>query len=133
MTTSELSERRAPDRAKMASAIEALVLECGATCERGKHGDIRGANVIKIYIKAAEGLELMVDFDGKSPQPNIHVLSWYMDSNSTKRLNNSTFGGNVNPYHFQKATYVAYGFADLCKQLRAGLLMAKDGTAFLPH
>lgn len=131
MTTSELSERRAPDRKKMASAIEALVLECGAKFVRGS--DIPSANVIKIYIKAAEGLELMVDFDGKSPQPNIHVLSWYMDSKSAKRLNNSTFGGNVNPYHFQKATYIAYGFADLCKQLRAGLLMAKDGTAFLPH
>lgn len=130
MTTSELSERRAPDRKKMATAIEALVLECGATFERC---DVAGANTVKIYITAAEGLQLMVDFDGKSPQPNIHVLSWHMKSNSAKRLNNSTFGGNVNPYHRQKATYVAYGFEDLCTQLRAGLLMAKDGTAYLPE
>lgn len=132
MTNSILSETRAGDRKKMATEIEKLVVECGSTFTRAAGEDDPGTQVIKLNVTAPGGLELLVDFDGKSWQPNVHVLSWYMDHNSTKRLNNATFGGKVNPHHFHKATYVAWGFDDLCRQLRAGLLMAKDGTAYMP-
>lgn len=132
MANSVLNERRACDRKKMAEAIEKLVVECGSTFIRAAGEDDPGPHEININITAPEGLQLLVDFDGKSPQPNVHVLSWHMAFKATKRLNNATFGGNVNPHHFHKATYIAYGFEDLCTQLRSGLLMAKNGTAFLP-
>jgi hypothetical protein len=132
MTTPVFSERRAADRKKMATAIEQLVVECGSTFTREEGGAYPGPHVININITSPGGLELTVDFDGKSPQPNVHVLSWHMGFKANKRLNNATFCGDVNQAHFRKATYVARGFDDLCVQLRAGLLMCKDGTAYLP-
>ena len=132
MTNTNLSESRAPDRKKMAAAIEQLVVECGSTFTRQEGGSYPGPQCISIYIEAPQGLNLRVNFDGKSPQLNVYVLSWNMASRATRLLNNATFGGNVNPHHFSKATYVAYGFDDLCRQLRSGLLRAKDGSAYLP-
>jgi hypothetical protein len=132
MTIQVFSERRADDRIKMADAIEQLVVECGATFTRAQGDAYPGPHEVKIYITAPGGLQLLVEFRRKSPQPDVYVLCWHMGFKSTKRLNNATFGGNVNPHHFCKATYVARGFVDLCTQLRAGLLMCKDGTAYLP-
>lgn len=131
METKELSERRSADRKKMAAAVAALVIECGATADQEENGSYPGPQAIQLRVKAAQGLQVTVEFDGKSCQPNVYVLSWHMGYKATARLNNSTFGGNVNPYHKQKATYVAHGFKDLCGQLKDGLLMAADGTAFL--
>jgi hypothetical protein len=124
-----LSEKRAADRKTMADAVAELVTACGATYKREDHPDRRE---VWLDITAPGGLELTVDFDGNSIQPDIHVLSWHMSHESPNRLNNATFGGNVNPHHKCKATYIAEGFEDLCRQLTSGLLMAKDGTAYLP-
>ncbi|KWU26352.1 hypothetical protein AS149_25520 [Burkholderia cenocepacia] len=60
------------------------------------------------------------------------MLSWNIHYESNARLNDATFGGNVNPHHKQKATYVAYGFDELCECLRRGLMLAASGEAFLP-
>lgn len=128
MTT--LSEKRAGDRVKMANAIAELVVGCGATFEREDHPDRRE---IWLKVTAPGGLQVTVDFDGNSIQPNVHVLSWHMHYESKKLLNDATFGGNVNPHHKQKATYVAYGFDDLCHQLSLGLIKAKNGSAYLPE
>lgn len=132
MTTTTLSERRAGDRKKMALALQELITRCGATFVRDEGTDTVGAQAIRLRVTAPGGLLLRVDLDGKSIQPDIHVLSWHMAFESINRLNDATFGGNVNPYHQLKATYVAYGFEDLCKQLEFGLLHARDGTAYLP-
>lgn len=131
--TQQLSEKRAADRKKMAEIVSKIIVDCGATFESPEGPGFCGPHEIFLEITAPGGLNLTVDFDGQSCQPDVHVLSWHMNnSRSTKRLNNSTFGGNVNQFHFHKATYVAYGFDDLCAQLRKGLLMAKDGSAYLP-
>lgn len=132
MTTSTLSETRAADRKKMAAAIEQLVLECGSTFTRSEGGSYPGPHCVNINVSAPEGLNVRVSFDGKSWQPNVYVLSWNMGLDATRLLNSDTFGGSVNQHHFCKATYVAHGFDDLCRQLRSGLLMAKDGSAYLP-
>lgn len=133
MTTKTLSESRAPDRQKMALSIEQLVAECGAAYERREGGDYPGPKAINIAIEGAGGLQLTVSFDGNSCQPNVYVMSWHMASGSDLKLNDATFGGSVNPHHKQKATYVAYGFDELCQLLRKGLMMAKDGSAYLPE
>jgi hypothetical protein len=124
----QLSERRAADRKEMAKRTEELVLECGATFEREENG-----REIRLEISAAQGLRVLVDFDGKSAQPDVHVLSWNIHYESNARLNDATFGGNVNPHHKHKATYVAYGFDELCDCLRRGLTLAASGDAFLPR
>lgn len=133
MTTKILSERRAPDRQKMALSLEQLIAECGATFERRDGGSYPGPKAIEIYIKGAEGLSVSVTFDGETCRPDVYVLAWHMALYADKKLNDATFGGNVNPHHKQKATYIAHGFEDLCQQLRKGLMMAKDGSAYLPE
>ncbi|MDO8414830.1 MAG: hypothetical protein Q7S87_01315 [Agitococcus sp.] len=112
----------------MAETISTIAADCGATvtCEAGPRE-------ISLDVATPDGLQVCVEFDGRSLQPNIYVLSWHMDFKSSKRLNPDTFGGNVNTCHFKKATYVAYGFEDLCDQFTFGLLLAKDGRAFLPE
>lgn len=133
MTLATLTERRAPDRKQMAAAVEQLITECGAAYTRLEGGGYPGPRAIQLDLVAPGGVELSVDFDGDSPQPDVYVLSWHMGFDSTRRLNNATFGGDVNPHHKCKATYIARGFEDLCAQLKKGLLMARDGRAYLPE
>lgn len=134
MSTKQLSERRATDRAEMARRVATLVTTCGATFERtaGKSGShFPGPRAVHVYVRAARGLCVRVKFDGDSSQPDTHVLSWHVDLESDARLSNARFGGNVNPHHMQKATYIAQGFDELCERLRFGLNLAKSGAAFL--
>jgi hypothetical protein len=128
-STPILSERRAGDRKKMAAILEALIVDCGAKVERTQG---HGPNDISLKVVAVGGLHLNIELESKPIQPDVHVLSWHIPGRSTAELNNATFGGHVNPHHRQKATYVAHGFEDLCQQLRSGLLMCQDGSAYLP-
>jgi hypothetical protein len=131
-----LTERRKADRNLMANLLAALVRQCGAECERidGDEGSYPGPNAIALDVRAARGLCVTVSLRGRSPHehPDTFLLSWNVRYPATARLNEATFGGNVNPYHKQKASYVAHGFDDLCRQLSRGLRMAADGSAFLP-
>lgn len=122
-----LTEKKKADRLKMAAAIEALAVECGAVfCEREEMPD----DCIRVEIQAARALRIAVEFDRHNPQPDVYVLSWNFGAFGFDRLNEATFG-NVNAAHKHKATHVARGFDDLCERLREGLEMAKDGSAFL--
>lgn len=125
-----LSEKRAADRAKMAKAVEALALELGCKVERREGREVLAPRGVRLNITAPGGLCVGVEFDGDSPQPDVHVLSWHMELHSEAKLEPSTFGGDVNRHHFQKATYVARGFDDLMFKLDVGLSMCKDGTAY---
>jgi hypothetical protein len=132
MSTLNLSETRRRDRMIMAAALESLITQCGANWQRREGSSpYPGAQCIELQVSAARGLSVRVSLNGESCQPNVYVLSWHMQSGSQAQLNQATFGGSVNPYHRQKATYVAHGFADLCAQLKSGLLKAADSSAFL--
>ena len=131
MNVKDLSVTRGIDRAAMASQLEQLLTRCGVVFERRAGGVYPGPTCIRFNIEAARGLCVGVSFDGASCQPNTYVLSWHMKSGSTDELNEATFGGSVNRFHRQKATYVARGFADLCRQLEHGLTLATEGKAFL--
>lgn len=126
--TTTLLETRAADREAMAKQLQLLIGECGATYEREA-----AQRAIFLHISAPGGLCLTMDLDGDSPQPNVYLLSWHMSHTSERRLNDATFGGNVNPHHRRKATYLAHGFEDLKVQLSRGLKMAADGSAYLPE
>lgn len=124
-----LSERRKADREEMAKGVEALLDELGIEHEREE----MGPREIYIRITAPRGLCLTVDFDGDSWQPDVHVLSWHMDMDSDAQLSDARFGGNVNPHHKHKATYIAAGYDDLLVKLRRGLELAISGEAFLDY
>jgi hypothetical protein len=122
-----LSERRKADREEMAKRVEALLNELGVAYESSEH-----EREINIDVHGPRGLCVLVDFDGASWQPDVHVLSWHIRERGAQ-LNDLTFGGNVNPHHKAKATYVAYGFDNLMYSLRRGLELAISGEAFLDH
>lgn len=127
ITTSKTEKRKA-DREFMLAAVITMAERLGVAHEEREPLGTE----ISTLLCAPGGLSVRVDFDGNSCQPDVHVLSWHMDWKSEKRLNNGTFGGNVNPHHKQKATYIASGFEDLMAKLERGLTMAIDGSAYLP-
>lgn len=121
-----LTERRKADRAVMAAAVAALAAECGATATiEPMPLNPRG---MFVRIEAPGGLSVAPDFDGYSRQPDVYVVSWYLPC-SGRRLSED-FLASVNPYHRRKATAVVYDFESLCAHLRAGLAMARDGSAY---
>jgi hypothetical protein len=132
----EFTERRKADRIKMAAELEKLITECGASFVREDPPYSEGdgpiskayAQCIRLNVTAARGLLVTVDLDGKSSQPDVHVLSWHIAHDSDARL--ADVFGDINRFHFCKASYVSEGFEALCDDLRDGLEMAADGTAF---
>ncbi|KWT98133.1 MULTISPECIES: hypothetical protein [unclassified Variovorax] len=125
-----LTVLRKGDRELMAKGVEKLVRDCGATSTRREGGEYPGPRGIHVEIDTPRGLQVTVYFNGYSSQPDVYVLSWHMDLESDDTLSPAIFGGNVNPHHFRKATYVAHGYDDLCEKLRKGLDMAISGVAF---
>lgn len=123
------TERKAADRKFIANAVIELAERLGLKFDWTDSPENRG---ISVNLQAPSGLSVRVSLEGRSCQPDIHVLSWHMAYESKLKLNDATFGGNVNPHHKQKATYVAYGFEQLMIQLEKGFKMANDGSAYLP-
>ena len=119
-----LTERRKADRAQLAAAVIDTATAGGATAEIEY---VRRETWINI--EAARGLRLTVTLDGQSPQPDVHVLSWYMHYSSDARLS-VRFPGDVNPYHRRKATVIAYGTRAMLEAIERALLSVADGSAF---
>jgi hypothetical protein len=126
----ELSERRAKDRQQMAAAVVELARRYDCEIERREGNAWPGPRCIQVALTAPGGLQVTAEFDGASCQPDVHVLSWHMSLDSEAKLNPATFGGDVNPHHFRKATYVGYGFAQMMSELERGLRMCHQGTAY---
>lgn len=127
LTTTKTVRRKA-DREFIAKALLELAQRLNLSHDRV---DDPHQLTILVNLKAESGLQVTVDLDGTAVQPDMHLLSWNMHYSSDRRLNNDTFGGDVNRHHQQKATYVAYGFEELLQQLEKGFLMANDGSAYL--
>lgn len=130
--TNTLTERRKADRSKMADALASLARAQGATVAVEPEGSCAyRPHRIVVRVEAARGLRVAIDFDGKSCQPDVHVMSWNFDLSSDARLSDRFARlGSINEYHHRKATYVAHGFEALCFALEFGLTLARDGTAF---
>lgn len=118
-----LTERKKGDRVKMAAIIKGVCSELGATVETTTI-----AREIMLHIEGPRGLNVSIDFDGDSCQPDVFVNGWNI-RRSDARLS-SAFPGDVNPYHFSKSTTICYGFDDLCAHVRQVLEMANGGSCF---
>lgn len=132
--TTSLTEGRKADRAEMAKRTQELVhrLGCTSTCKHGTEGGYPAMHCIQVRVEAPRGLCVMLEFDKNSWQPDVHVMSWHIPSMTSKStLNPAAFGhASVNPYHFQKATSVAYGFDAMYEELERVLSLAVSGEAF---
>jgi hypothetical protein len=124
-----LSERRKADRKKMMAALEELLNRLGVTYRRTED-ELKGMcpHRLSVELDMPRGLQLTVEFDGESPQPDVHVLSWHVSSQSGACL--SEVFPNVNNFHFQKATDITYGLDHLLSLLELRIESVQDGTAF---
>lgn len=122
------TETRKADRSFMTEQVQELAERLDLDLEII---DVPEHREIMLSLKAKSGLSLHLSFDGKSCQPDVYLLSWVVDYNCHRQLNDATFGGNVNPYHKQKATYIARGFKELMAMVEKGFAMANDGSAYL--
>lgn len=127
-TKKPLTVKRAADRKQMFEETKKLVTSLGCTWTLKEYP---GPRELALDITAPGGLALGVSFDGNSCQPDTFVMSWHMELDSTAKLSNATFGGDVNPYHKQKATYVAYSYEHFVTLLTKGLKLAVSGDAYL--
>jgi len=124
-----LTERRKADRLTMIAGIENLLKRMGVQYQRteAELAEICPRR-LSVELTLPRGLQLTVDFDGDSPQPDCHVLSWHISTTSSACLSNVF--QSVNNYHFQKATDIAEGYAALLAVLEDRITAAQDGTAF---
>lgn len=125
----QLTERRKADRMAMIVGVEDLLKRLGVQYQRteAELAEICPRR-LSVELTLPKGLQLTVDFDGDSPQPDCHVLSWHMSTASSACLSNVF--QSVNNYHFQKATDIAEGYAMLLAVLEDRIAAAQDGTAF---
>lgn len=122
-----LTERRAADRVRMANQVEALAHQYGFAVHREPlaHG-------FMLDIQCDRGVCLSIEFDGKSCQPDVHVIPWHVRGHPDTQLAPAfgRVGGDVNTYHYKKCTAVRWGFDALMQSLRDGFAMIKTGEAF---
>lgn len=123
------SERRQADRLRMIAGVEAL-LQRYAVAYRRTEQELAGMCPRRLSVELClpRGLQLSIDFDGDSPQLDVHVLSWHVSTKSSACL--SAVFPSVNNYHFQKATDIAEGYDRLLAVLERRIVQAQDGSAF---
>lgn len=126
MTT--LTERRAPDRIKLAAIVKAVCDKHGATCETTTRG-----REVRCEI-ALDGVRAGIEFDGEACASLLdnYCVPW----NSDKRLSHEfeiTAGPPVNPHHRMKCTAFYRGSDELKKKLDAVLALIASGKAFNPE
>jgi hypothetical protein len=127
--TTNLTERRKADRNQMIAGVQCLLDRLGVEYRRNEK-ELAGMcpRRVSLELTLPRGLQLTVDFDGDSPQPDVHVLSWHVSTTSSACL--SDVFQSVNEYHWQKATDIAHGFERLLALLESRIRAAQDGSAF---
>jgi hypothetical protein len=125
-----LTEARKADRIKMADAVIALARSHHFTAGR-RDPTLCGPREVVVELAMPRGLYLNVCFNGDGPDSmrDVHVLSWHVRDNKKTKLS-PYFWANVNRYHFQKATQVAYGFDLLMTTLHPAFAAISSGLAF---
>lgn len=133
MTSNEtLSVKRKADREHMLNQLIEVALTFGCDVDISRNKQERTERVT-LNVTSPQGLCVMICLDGGVLSgSNVFLAHWHMELNCEKQLNSHLFGGNVNPYHFRKATYLAKGFDALRLGVVNGLTLAANGNAFKP-
>lgn len=111
----ELVETRAEDRDEMTRRVYALAEELGVDASPGS---LDGHDKERQVAITVGPYRVTADFDGRSQQPNVFVLSWHVGAHAQEGCTFPKDFGDVNPHHQRKATRVARGFAVLLDVLR---------------
>lgn len=122
-----LTERRKADREKMAKMLADAATAAGAQADVDLDwGDSRE---LMIRIVAPGGASIGVHLDGTTIQPDIHVATW----NTPRGVFINPAMGDVNPYHYGKATRVERGIERLIARLVRDIELFAEGWGYLDH
>lgn len=126
-----LTEQRAADRRTMADALATMLRTAGAAVTEVERYQPR---TIRLEVRAPGGGICWPEFDGESCQPNVYVVTWNVahDAPNRNAIRFAITFGNVNSYHFHKASRVAYGFEQLGAVLAADVAACVSGAAYQP-
>lgn len=124
-----LTDRRKADRAKMATMVEALCTELGASVERSERD-----REIHLEVALGEG-RVGLEFDGGpyNLNPDCYCLPWNTARRSDAKMTPAfgrAVGAEVNPFHHAKCMGFADGIDDLLFRLRAAMECINRGEAF---
>lgn len=131
-----LTEKRKADREKMAAGVTELVTSLGMTVERdasGLDGTVYEGRRVSLELAGPRGVTVGVDFDGKSCQMDVYVLTWNTplhNKGADRVCFTANFGDMVNKFSRDKSTRIAYGFDHLQQILRTDIAKLNDGSAF---
>lgn len=124
--TRHLTERRAADRAAMADDLQQMAESMGAVVTRPEPFAPRQ---VRLEIEVQGGAYLPLDFDGDAGQAaDYFVPTWNVRTSSLYAFADAM--GDINRFHFSKASRVAHGFGELCDVVRRDLAILLSGRGY---
>ena len=113
---------RAADRKAMASELESVAREVGATYDV----DVERDREVYVTLRAGR-LKACISLEASD---SAFICSWVSEQRLCPSFG-GTVGGPVNAYHGCKATTVTNDWTKFCKHVANGLEAAKDGNVFI--
>lgn len=124
--TRHLTERRAADRAAMADDLQQLAESMGAVVTRPEPFAPRQ---VRLEIEAPGGAYLPLDFDGDAGQAaDCFVPTWNVRTSSLYAFADAM--GDINRFHFSKASRVAHGYDELRAIVARDLAILLSGRGY---
>lgn len=124
--TRHLTERRAADRAAMADDLQQLAESMGAKAIRPEPYAPRQ---VRLEIEAPGGAYLPLDFDGEAGQAaDCFVPTWNVRTSSLYTFADAM--GDINRFHFSKASRVAHGYDELRAIVARDLAILLSGRGY---
>lgn len=130
-----LTVSRAADRRRIADQLVEIAAKHGAHAVKAEGRHYPGPRAILVRIETPEGLEVGIDLDGSSREPDTFVLPWYVGHRHKVEMTpalGTVAGAEVNPFHRQKCTAVAWSVPDMLAQVDAVLALNASGRALRP-
>ena len=124
--TRHLTERRAADRAAMADDMQQLAESMGAVVTRPEPYAPRQ---VRLEIEAPGGAYLPLDFDGDAgAATDYFVPTWNVRTSSLYAFTDAM--GDINRFHFSKASRVAHGYDELRAIVARDLAILLSGRGY---
>ncbi len=126
MTQRKWTERRAADRAAMADDLQQLAESMGAVVTRPEPFAPRQ---VRLEIEVPGGAYLPLDFDGDAGQAaDYFVPTWNVRTSSLYAFTDAM--GDINRFHFSKASRVAHGYDELRAIVARDLAILLSGRGY---
>ena len=128
-----IQETRKADRAWVIAALTAMCDAYGIDHGTELHF-LGNSRAIAITITGPRWLEVTIDLDGDSPQPDVYVLSWHISFDAPPEERKGQiiakgFAQDRNEYHRRKATDICHGARELLVTMEKRLIDMKSGKA----